>query len=114
MNMLQKVKDTFITISQSIMTFKDEDDFFKKLLEDLSDIFESTQQASVIKIDDLNQMTILTSIGFDKLEVSNFKLNLKDSFAWHDTKGKLDHAHILNNISDYKKKGFESVVTTEK
>jgi len=113
MNMLQKVKDTFITISQSIMTFKDEDDFFKKLLEDLSDIFKSTQQASVIKIDDRNQMTILTSIGFDKLEVSNFKLNLKDSFAWHDTNGKLDHAHVLNNISDYKTKGFVSIVTTE-
>lgn len=107
--MLHLLKDAFLELSHDMVGFKNEEAMLKQLLNKVMSIYDVCDQAAVLEISDTETLTVLASEGFKEDDMRNFKLPLKGSFIWKDIPGKINAAHIVNNITDYASKGFQEV-----
>lgn len=94
------IKDVIINISQNIQEFVDEADLYTNLIEQLLLVFENAHSGSILDVTENNTLVIQASCNYDAIVTESFEIPLKESFVYHDAKGKIEKPGIINQVDD--------------
>ncbi|MFA9397880.1 MAG: diguanylate cyclase domain-containing protein [Clostridiaceae bacterium] len=92
------LKDSILSISQSVMEIKEIDSLFNLILDKALNCISSSSIGSILILDDTQTLTIASSVGFNPSKAKEFKIKLEDSFIYRGTNGNIEKALILNDL----------------
>ncbi len=108
-DMLHKLKDAFLYLSQAMMQYESEQELLNALLIQVQSIFAKCTQATVLQSNNCDTLTVIAQIGYEDEDMLNFTIPLKESFILRDFEDKIIAAHIINNIIEFTNQGHKKV-----
>ncbi|TCO72300.1 sensor domain-containing diguanylate cyclase [Marinisporobacter balticus] len=109
-NRLLKLKEAILEMNHAVIEQNSINELFDLILEKVVQSVENADIACVLILDKGENLRIVASIGYDAEEAKRFSIQLKDSFLWHVTKGKIEKAVIINDIKEIFKEKFSDIL----
>ncbi len=101
---VQSIRDIFWKLNQMIMKFENEVTFFNKILRELSPIMPDIDEFIVLKYDNSDNLSVLTSTGYIESEASLLDAKFKVLFSEKENRVGFSKPYIINNIRNSKVK----------
>lgn len=96
---MEKLKDSLLTLSQSLIKIKDIQNFYALVLEAADDIITNGEFCTILKFDEETDSLIpVAARGYSWELKNNFSLPVKDSFAWLTLGHLLDRTMIFRDV----------------
>ncbi|MBN2259182.1 MAG: diguanylate cyclase [Clostridiales bacterium] len=96
----EMIKELFLDINQNVGKDIENTKIFDVLLKGLINIFDDANYGSVLEVVENKILKSISSVGYASDSISNFEIELKDSFIYRLSKGNLTESKILRNICD--------------
>ncbi len=109
-NRLLKIKESVLEISYSITGINDINELFNLILEKITQSMKNAELSCVLILDKDKNLKVAACRGYDKEKAKEYNLNLRDTFIWNETKGKLEKAIIINDIHKILGKKLPSIL----
>lgn len=93
-------RDTMLEISNRVVNTRDPAELYQYILEACLKLIPKAKFGSILMFNSEGLLAAKASIGFNRDEISRFRLKLEESFLYVATKGKLDKTVIINRIED--------------
>ncbi len=91
-----------LSISNEIFTIDSESDLFDYILTSLVEIIPGAKAGSFLRIQDADgNMRFVSAIGYDLEELRQLKLELRDTFVFIATDGKMDRPIVIPDIETF-------------
>jgi diguanylate cyclase (GGDEF)-like protein/PAS domain S-box-containing protein len=107
---LLKMKDAAIAINQAIIATNNINELFNLVLDKISQVIDNAEFSCVLVLNEDKNLSVAACKGYDEEKSKSYFLNLKDTFLWIKTKGKLDNAIIINDIQEMLKDRFPNIL----
>ena len=102
---MEKLKDSLLILSQSLIKMKDIQIFYDLVLEAADDIISNGEFCTILKLNKARDTFIpVATRGYSWELKYNFQLPVKDSFSWLELGHFLDQTIILNDVEKLCKK----------
>ncbi|WP_350343270.1 sensor domain-containing diguanylate cyclase [Proteinivorax tanatarense] len=95
-----KIKDAMLEISHAIVEIENTEELFDFILSKITSAIDKTDLASVLLLDEKNNLKISASKGYKKEQVNDFEIKLQDAFIWQKTDGNIHETVIMNNLKE--------------
>jgi diguanylate cyclase (GGDEF)-like protein/PAS domain S-box-containing protein len=95
---LSKMKDVVLAINHHLSEDAELVDFFDYVLSRVREIMPYADLGCILMLDEAGDLTMASSFGYLQEENENFKLPLKESFAYRCSGGDYSRTVIINNI----------------
>ncbi|WP_353892937.1 sensor domain-containing diguanylate cyclase [Proteinivorax hydrogeniformans] len=95
-----KIKDAMLEISHAIVEIEKADELFDFILNKITAAINKSDLASVLVLDENNELRISASKGYSKGQVDKFKIKLEDAFIYQKTGGRIHKTVIINNLKE--------------
>lgn len=93
---LSKVNEAMLEVSHFIIGMDDINQMFDLILEKAIGIIQCAKFGSILILTDDENLEIAAFKGYDSQKAEKFRVPLKQSFLWHETKGNMDKTVIFN------------------
>jgi diguanylate cyclase (GGDEF)-like protein len=98
-----QVQDRIIALTHELMDIQNTENAFDKILEYAIGSIDHAVVGSIMLLEADNIMNFAASKGFDHDELKNIIFNLKDTFLWQKTNGKITGPVIVNDTQAFNK-----------
>ena len=113
LDMLYKVKDAFLNINRDILNYASTKQFFNGIQRRLSHVFDGSERATVLKIDEAGVMSILVNFGYLQSSADDFYMNFEDSYVNKVAQGDFNKALIIDDAQTLVEEGFRKHALTD-
>lgn len=97
---LIKVRDAALDIANKVLDTNSSTDLYQYILESCLKLIPEAKFGSILMFDADNLLIAKASVGFNREEINDFRLDLEESFLYIATKGRLDRTVIINRLED--------------
>ncbi|HAK46855.1 MAG TPA: hypothetical protein DCO79_13180 [Spirochaeta sp.] len=102
---MEKLKDSLLNLSQSLVRIKDIQNFYDLVLEAAAETITNGEFCTILRIDEVQENFIpVAAKGYSWELMENFKLPIKESFAWLKLGHLLDKTLIIDDIQELYKR----------
>lgn len=95
---LSNLKDAMLEINQHIIGMNNINELFNLILEKAIIAIDGATIGTILVLDEVKNLRIKAYKGYDSEEAKTFSIELKKSFVWCETKGKIEKTIIINDI----------------
>lgn len=100
MNNLLNTRDTALDISNRVVNTDPTVDLYQYILESCLQLIPKAKFGSILMFNSENLLIAKASVGFNRDEISKFKLKLEESFIYIATSGNIEKTEIINRLED--------------
>jgi diguanylate cyclase (GGDEF)-like protein len=93
-------RDTALDIANRVVNTQNPAELYQYILEACLKLIPKAKFGSILMFNTEGLLTARASVGFNRDEISRFKLKLEESFLSVATKGKLDRTVVINRLED--------------
>lgn len=95
------IRDEIISLGSLMLQESDQQVILTAILEKAVRVIDNADSGSVIFIKDDGYCEFISAVGFDMEDLKDVELKIEDTFLYRETNGKMDRAHIVNNIMEF-------------
>ncbi|MEI8216078.1 MAG: diguanylate cyclase [Eubacteriales bacterium] len=107
---LSRMKDVVLAINHRLAEDVSLDEFFKYILSRVREVMPHAELGCILMLDEEGYLSMAASFGYLQEANYNFRLPLKESFAYRMTAGDYSHTVIINNIQTLLNPSFVEVM----
>lgn len=112
------VRESIIRLTHDLLNLQGPDSIFDRILTYAIDSIEKAEVGSILILEENNTLRFAASKGFNHEALSQITLDLRDSFLWRKTQGRIEKAIIVEDAFAFNRDHldpdlFEAFVRTE-
>lgn len=106
------IKDVLIHISHVINQNTNDFNFYELLLVQLADAMPPVEYGTILNIDDDDYFNIIANHGFEQNASDNFKIPLRTSYMYANSKGHLESPNLIDDLNLYFEDNYPAQLAT--
>jgi len=103
-----KIGEHIIEIGNKILEIDDQDVLLNMILERAIEVIDYAESGSIMFLKEDGYCEFVASVGFDLNKLKEVSFHVEETFLYEKTNGKLDRAHVVNNVLDFNETTSES------
>jgi diguanylate cyclase (GGDEF)-like protein/PAS domain S-box-containing protein len=107
---LSRMKDVVLAINHKLSEDVNLDDYFDYILSRVSEVMPHADLGCILMLDEEGYLSMASSFGYLQEENCNFRLPLKESFAYRTTGEDYKRTVIINNIQTLLNPGYVEIM----
>ncbi len=96
-----QVQDRIIALTHDLMDVQNSENAFEKILEYAISSIDHAVVGSIMLVGDDNKLSFTASKGYNAEALSDIKMDIKETFLWQKTNGKIKGPVIIDNSHEF-------------